>query len=439
MLPRFRRFGTIEKVEKNEDGTINVFGFASTELRDSQDEVIRCDAMREAAPDYMKWGAIREMHQPKAAGTALTVTFDDQNRTYIGVHVVDPIAVTKVLTNVYKAFSIGGKVLARDATDSRTITKIQWIETSLVDRPSNPGAEIVVVKCETGDETVPEPVKTEETPAEAPEPETVRKGMYQVSWLADVLAQLNSVRVDAAWEAANEGDGSMVPAKLKIAVEQLAAILVEMLTEEAAELTADQTIIYLAAKTTFEKVIILDHDAIEKAGKRFSKGTKTALAKMHAAMKECCDGMDKLGYADAEEHDEQVEGENADKLAKVSGDLAALQADAIEKANKLTAMSTELEKANLAITAEKARADEAEADLHKAHTEIAAAVEQMKAKGGLFVIEKSGEIGTPLGEGATEPVVKSPAIDPKKDYDAGVSSIRKIHAGGGTVLRNGQR
>ena len=146
---KFRRFGVIEKVVQNDDGTLNVYGIASTEERDGDDEVILASAMKEALPDYMKWGAIREMHQPKAAGTAIEAEVnDDTGQTWIGVHVVDREAVKKVKANVYKGFSVGGSVLERDADDDRTITKLKWIETSLVDRPSNPGAEILIVKAE---------------------------------------------------------------------------------------------------------------------------------------------------------------------------------------------------------------------------------------------------------------------------------------------------
>ncbi len=145
----FRRFGEIAKVITNDDGTLNVYGIASTEERDGDDEVILASAMKDALPDYMKWGAIREMHQPKAAGTALEAEVnDDTGQTWIGVHVVDPVAVKKVKTGTYKGFSVGGTVIERDEDDDRTITKLKWIETSLVDRPSNPGAEILIVKVE---------------------------------------------------------------------------------------------------------------------------------------------------------------------------------------------------------------------------------------------------------------------------------------------------
>ena len=109
----------------------------------------------------MAFGAIREMHGLSAAGTALKASVDDDGVTHIETHVVDPVAVLKVKTNVYKGFSIGGKVLARDPVDRTIITKLKLNEISLVDRPCNPEAVIGMWKAEGAhleDLTAREPV-----------------------------------------------------------------------------------------------------------------------------------------------------------------------------------------------------------------------------------------------------------------------------------------
>src|SRR5262245_57179282 len=135
-----RLYGQIEKVEAQADGTVRVHGIATTEAVDDQGEIVRADAIRAAIPDYMKFPAIREMHQLQAAGTALEVEVGDDNITRLVAHVVDPIAVSKVKTQVYRGFSIGGRVTKRDPCDPKTITGLALNEISLVDRPANPEA-----------------------------------------------------------------------------------------------------------------------------------------------------------------------------------------------------------------------------------------------------------------------------------------------------------
>jgi hypothetical protein len=135
-----RLYGAIQKVEPQDDGTVKVHGIASTESVDDQGEVVRAAAMRTAIPDYMKFPALREMHQLSAAGTALELDCGDDGITRIVAHVVDPIAVTKVKTATYRGFSIGGRVTQREAGNPKTITGIVLNEISLVDRPANPEA-----------------------------------------------------------------------------------------------------------------------------------------------------------------------------------------------------------------------------------------------------------------------------------------------------------
>ncbi len=133
-------YGTIEKAEEQDDGSVIVTGYASSTAVDSQGETITAAAMTEALPGYMKFANIREMHQPKAAGVALEAAVQEDGRTWIKANIVDSDAVKKVKTQVYKGFSIGGRVLKRDSTDSCVITGIELCEISLVDRPANPEA-----------------------------------------------------------------------------------------------------------------------------------------------------------------------------------------------------------------------------------------------------------------------------------------------------------
>ncbi|WP_316234652.1 HK97 family phage prohead protease [Bradyrhizobium sp. SZCCHNR1020] len=83
------------------------------------------------------------------------------------------------------------------------------------------------------------------------------KGLYEVSWLADLLASLGYLSDCVAWEADYEGDGSEIPGQLADALRQLGAVLVAMTAEEVAEL--------LAGDDEDEAAIMAD-DPIDTAG-----------------------------------------------------------------------------------------------------------------------------------------------------------------------------
>jgi len=133
-------FGLIEKTEELPDGTIRVFGIASSEDVDDQNEIVRGDAMRAAIPAYMRFPALREMHQLSAAGTALELSVGSDNITRLAAHVVDPVAISKVKNQVYRGFSIGGRITQREPGNPKCITGLVLNEISLVDRPANPQA-----------------------------------------------------------------------------------------------------------------------------------------------------------------------------------------------------------------------------------------------------------------------------------------------------------
>lgn len=245
-------YAEIAKMEAQDDGTVKVWGYASSEAVDSDGEVIAAEAMKAAIPDYMKFGAVREMHGSNAAGTAIEINVEDDGRTFFGAHIVDPIAVTKVKTGVYKGFSIGGSVTARDELNKSQITGLKLTEISLVDRPANPDAVFTCYKAdkpkdeeETADKDDEPADKTDETPAddtekadgdkkddkeddkkdeaeksasvelseseitilkavlakaEKPKDEPIAKSMWQVKSLADVLVSLKWLVGDAIYD-----------------------------------------------------------------------------------------------------------------------------------------------------------------------------------------------------------------------------------------------
>jgi len=142
-------YAPLRKIEDDDDGeTVRVSGVASSETVDAAGEVVAATAIKDALPDFFKGGtgALREMHQMIAAGVVLEAEIDTANRTVIIAKVVDPGTIRKLRAGVFRGFSIGGKVLARDDKNKRLITKIRLDEISLVDRPANPAATLDVWK-----------------------------------------------------------------------------------------------------------------------------------------------------------------------------------------------------------------------------------------------------------------------------------------------------
>lgn len=283
-------YAEIAKMEAQDDGTVKVWGYASSEAVDSDGEIIAAEAMKAAIPDYMKFGAVREMHGSNAAGTAIEINVEDDGRTFFGAHIVDPVAVTKVKTGVYKGFSIGGSVTARDELNKSQITGLKLTEISLVDRPANPDAVFTCFKAdkpkdeEEADKDDEPADKTDETPADDTEKadgekvddkeddkkdeteksasvnlseseiailkavlakaekskdEPITKSMWQVKSLADVLASLKWLIDDAIYD---DVDAAVI-AQIKESAGSLAESLKALTVSEA-----DKLVDGLAAK-----------------------------------------------------------------------------------------------------------------------------------------------------------------------------------------------
>ena len=142
---KFNRYLAITKVDDEER---MVYGWASTPDLDSDGEVIKLDALEKALPAYMQFPTLREMHQPKAAGTTKSAKIIDKNNErglYIGAKVVSDEAWKLIKEGVYKGFSIGGNVVKQI---KNIITDLELVEISLVDVPANKAAKIEVWKAE---------------------------------------------------------------------------------------------------------------------------------------------------------------------------------------------------------------------------------------------------------------------------------------------------
>lgn len=136
-------------------------GIASTNKIDNQGgewrgqkyvgDLITIDALKAALPGYMAWGNIREMHEASAVGTTVDASFVGNVLKVVG-RIVDPMAWLKVKEGVYKGLSIGGRVIdavvkmTADGIPYRLITALELVEISLVDRPANSDARILLWK-----------------------------------------------------------------------------------------------------------------------------------------------------------------------------------------------------------------------------------------------------------------------------------------------------
>jgi HK97 family phage prohead protease len=428
-----RFFAEIAKTEDQPDGTIKVWGYASTGAKDSDDETVTPDAMKAALPDYMKFGAVREMHDSKkAAGTAIEAKVEDDGKTWFGAHVVDSEAVKKVQTGVYKGFSIGGKVTARDELNKSVIKGIKLIEVSLVDRPANPEAVITVMKAEaTPQDDVEELADmldagtitprqlielakaAKEQPAGTPAAvvapvtatETVAKGMYTVADLAQTLSNIMWMVQSTADETAWEGDNSPIAAKLKDWLSAGGEILKEMVAEEVAEMTGDG--IALAAQAV-QLVKAKDGEDLSKVGAALSAKNKAHVDAIHKA----CVALGACASTDKAAH-----GDDMAKAQKAHADMLA----AIAKA----AGVAEGQSVTDAVDALVKRATTAEESLTKAQARVTQ-LEAMPAPGKALL--KAVAKGDDLGTGEAKP-----AVDPVKKSDGTVDDtatlIKAIHAG----------
>ena len=148
-------FFEIVKADKNADGTLMVYGKATDDSLDIDQQI--CDPvwLDRAMPEWFKSGGnIREQHSAIAAGVAKEYEKKADGH-YIHALVVDPVSVKKVDTGVLKGFSIGIKsprvVRDQKAANGRIIDG-HIVEVSLVDRPANPNCQLVLAKSAGGSE-----------------------------------------------------------------------------------------------------------------------------------------------------------------------------------------------------------------------------------------------------------------------------------------------
>lgn len=173
-LKPFHFFLPITRVDE-EQRIVEGYAFVNEVVEGDGGIQLRRSAMEAATPDYLKWGAVRSMHQPLAAGTASAPGCGvewDETGAFLRAKIVDDNEWKKVQGGVYKGFSVG--VIPR-LMRGKAIEQCVWAENSLVDRPKDPGAIITSFRAEGFDadaEVDVEVVDEEEAVERAAETET---------------------------------------------------------------------------------------------------------------------------------------------------------------------------------------------------------------------------------------------------------------------------
>ena len=144
-------YAAITKADEQPDGTMIVYGKATDETLDADLQIVDNAWMKSAMPDWMAAGGnIREQHSSIAAGVAKELE-EKADGFYIRAHVVDPSSVLKVKHGVLKGFSIGvrgARVVRDEKAIGGRIVGGTVVEVSLVDRPANPNAKLMLAKAD---------------------------------------------------------------------------------------------------------------------------------------------------------------------------------------------------------------------------------------------------------------------------------------------------
>jgi hypothetical protein len=339
----FKAFAPITKVD---DEQRMVYGYASTDSKDSQGEIVKSDAIEAALPDYMRFANIREMHTMSAVGVAKSAEVNEGG-LYIGAKVVDDAAWIKVKEGVYKGFSIGGKALEKA---NGIISKLRLTEISLVDRPANPECVIDTWKAEGADEQDQDggapsagAGESQPTPVAKADDAPIEKGMWNVKSMIDALQCLKGCMTDVAYEAKVGEHSPEMIADMKAVYASLGAVVQKYLGEE---LNPPGKPVEMSMADGIDNVDML------KAGAMYSKATKATLSNIHKMLRDCNKAMDDMGY-DKGDMDKADQGEDlakADALVKAESDLAKVSAERDDLAKRVSELEAQPAPAKAALT-----------------------------------------------------------------------------------------
>lgn len=142
----------ITKIEDADDGAVFVYGPATTDDLDLDDQVVDKEFAKSAMTEWFETFAnVRQMHSTDLAPAGRGVELDDRGDSgqWIKAKVVEPGAIKLTKEGVYQAFSVGltrTKVIRDAQAPNGRIIDGVICEVSLVDRPANPSCKFAVVK-----------------------------------------------------------------------------------------------------------------------------------------------------------------------------------------------------------------------------------------------------------------------------------------------------
>ena len=217
-------YAAIVKMDKNPDGTLRVYGKATDDSLDIDKQICDEGWLRKAMPDWFETGGnIREQHSNIAAGVATDYELKSDGH-YITALVVDINSVKKVETGVLKGFSIGirsPRVIRDEKALGGRIIDGQIVEVSLVDRPANPNAKLMLAKAADGGELM---AVKQSVPSPADLARIVNKDAIPASLVpeeieapAEVEAPVEAPAVDEPLEAAIDAEAPIVGAEPELA------------------------------------------------------------------------------------------------------------------------------------------------------------------------------------------------------------------------------
>ena len=185
-------FVPITRMEERPDGLL-LEGFCYENAVVGDGWNLKRSALEAATPDYTEYSNIREMHQPSAVGTAdaegCGVEWND-NGCFMRALIVDTDAIKKCTTGVYKGFSVGVRPTVVRGKDVETCL---WYETSLVDRPADPGARFSIVRAEGIAEEGPGEIEVEAYATDEPLP-IERAARDEAERIAREAAEADTIR-----------------------------------------------------------------------------------------------------------------------------------------------------------------------------------------------------------------------------------------------------
>lgn len=469
-----RQFFEISKVDAEQR---MVYGYASTAALDSQGETVTLDAMKGAWDDYMKFANVREMHGSSAVGVVKEHSFDDKGVFVGVKVVDDAAwekVVEKVYKGFSIG---GQKLKDGYDKVTKTITGLKLTEISLVDRPANPEALIEVFKADgfvAGQDPDLEPVAevavvkdgvhptepgvlapivvdttavlksllataegraqiaAELEKANAPvvipeksdlrksiaalaltDADAIKKGLYDVGTLADLICSLSWLQSCATYEATYENDGSSLPAQLAALVQQAGNVLLAMVQEEVGELVAGMKLPDgMPAVTMLTEVI-----AMSAYGTDLKKYTE-ALDVVKAGARNSATDKERIQKAH-------------DLIAELGADCATEKHDHTHDLNK----SADFEK----MAGEMGTLRKSFDDLTGAHALLKTTYDTLKktfdaapapTKGQLRVVEKGTDSESTITDAAPVDSI-APVLKQDGSVDDVATAMKKVHAGGG--------